>query len=84
MSRSFVRQALLHPPGSLKKELEQIYLEGGRLQSVISHAKRLMDKEDDQEEEDEGADRWDADAIGSLSVGAKISLKVSHSLFWPV
>jgi hypothetical protein len=37
-----------------------------------------MDKEDDQGEEDEGADRWDADAIGSLSIGAKISLKVNH------
>lgn len=82
LSRSFVRQALLHPPESLKSEIEQIYLKDGRLQSVISHAKRLIEKEDDQGEEDEGAARWDADAIGSLSVGAKLSLKVSRLSLW--
>lgn len=82
LSRSFVRQALLHPPASLEKELEKIYLTDGRLKSVISHARTLVDKEDDQGDEDEGADRWDADAIGSLSLGAKLSLKVRpESLF---
>lgn len=43
-----------------------------------------MDKEDDQGEEDEGADRWDADAIGSLSIGAKLSLKVCLAIICQV
>ena len=80
LSRSFVRQALLHPPGSLKDELEQMYLREGRLKAVITYARTLMDKEDDEGVEDEGVDRWDADAIGSLTVGAKITLKVSHTV----
>lgn len=40
-----------------------------------------MDKEADAEDEDgEGGDRWNADAIGSLTVGAKLSLKVHSTI----
>lgn len=36
-----------------------------------------MEKEAPRDE-DEAEERWDADVIGSLTAGAKLSLKVSH------
>lgn len=84
LSRGFVRQALLHPQESIKDELKQIYITGGRLREVIDHARTLMDKMDDQEEEEEGGESWNADAVGSLSIGAKLSLKVSSPLISPL
>lgn len=76
LSRSFVRTALEHPPTGLEKELEYLYYARGRLESVISHARRLMDKGDSNEDvDDEMAEMWNADAMGSLTMGAILTLK---------
>jgi hypothetical protein len=37
-----------------------------------------MDKEADVQNGSEGSARWDSDVIGSLTAGAKLSLKVGH------
>lgn len=88
LSRAFVRTALLRPPASFEKEIKLFYHDQGRLRTVIHHARRLMEKESPQgreaEEEEEDPNMWKADAIGSLSKGAMISLKVSrrvHHIF---
>lgn len=79
MSRSFVRTALTRPPTGLEKELKHLYFTKGRLRSVIDHARRLMDKGEagTEAEGEEMAEMWNADAMGSLTLGAIISLKVS-------
>ena len=84
LSRSFVRTALTRPPGSLEKEIKHFYLARGHLKRVILHARSLMDKTDAKvaggaadEEDEENAEMWNADAVGSLTKGAVISLKVS-------
>lgn len=79
LSRSFVRTALLRPPAGLEKELNDLYFKKGRLRAVIDHAKRLMDKGEagSEAEGEEMAEMWNADAMGSLTLGAIISLKVS-------
>lgn len=76
LSRSFVRTALEHPPTGLEREIEYFYHTRGRLASVISHARRLMDKGDSNEDvDDEMAEMWNADAMGSLTMGAILTLK---------
>ncbi|GFZ47242.1 hypothetical protein JCM24511_04985 [Saitozyma sp. JCM 24511] len=84
LSRSFVRTALDRPPTGLEKEIKHFYLQRGRLQSVIDHARRLMDKgEADAADlsvggdkiEEENAEMWNADAMGSLTMGAILTLK---------
>lgn len=76
LSRSFVRTALDNPPTGLEKEIKYLYYDRGRLASVISHARRLMDKGDSGEDvDDEMAEMWNADAMGSLTMGAILTLK---------
>nr|XP_031861429.1 uncharacterized protein CI109_003033 [Kwoniella shandongensis]KAA5528501.1 hypothetical protein CI109_003033 [Kwoniella shandongensis] len=82
LSRSFVRTALERPPIGLEAELRHFYLTKGRLQSVIDHARRLIDKGEavsngagEDTIEEENAEMWNADAMGSLTMGAIISLK---------
>jgi hypothetical protein len=87
MSRSFVRTALERPPTGFEEEIRYLYIERGRLQSVVAHAKRLISEgelasqsshgQPNIEEEEESADMWNADAIGSLTIGAILTLKVS-------
>ena len=77
LSRSFVRAALERPPAGLADEIRYLYFHKGRLRTVIDHAKRLMDKgESDAAGAEEEEERWDADAMGSLTMGAILSLKV--------
>lgn len=83
LSRTFVRTALTRPPASLDKEIRHFYLARGHLRRVILHAKSLMDKTDaksagnvEEEGDEENAEMWNADAVGSLTKGAVISLKV--------
>ena len=87
LSRSFVRTALLRPPATLEAEIKHFYFARGHLQRVIQHARSLMDKTEakaaggvEEEEDEENADMWNADAVGSLTKGAVISLKVSLSI----
>ncbi|ORX39251.1 hypothetical protein BD324DRAFT_619003 [Kockovaella imperatae] len=82
LSRSFVRTALQRPPTGFEDALRTFYYDKGRLKDVIDHAKRLIDKTEASaakgasvEEEDENAEMWNADAIGSLTVGASLTLK---------
>ncbi len=78
LSRSFVRTALEHPPIGLEKEINHLYFQKGRLKAVIDHAKRLIDKgEAGGGVEDENDEMWNADAMGSLTMGAILTLKVS-------
>ena len=82
LSRSFVRTALTRPPASFEAEMKHFYFTRGHLRRVISHAKSLMDKTEanadgSAEEDEENAEMWNADAVGSLTKGAVISLKVS-------
>ncbi|KAK8844131.1 hypothetical protein IAR55_006925 [Kwoniella newhampshirensis] len=81
LSRSFVRTALERPPLGLEAELRYFYLTQGRLQVVIEHAKRLIEKGEGTVPEtlvEENAEMWNADAVGSLTTGAIITLKVSE------
>lgn len=83
LSRSFVKQALDHPPSSFEAEIQYYYLTRGKLREVISHARALMDKAQDRgkdgEEVEENEEMWNADAVGSLTVGAILSLKVGSA-----
>lgn len=83
LSRSFVRTALDRPPAGLEAEVRHLYLDKGRLGSVIAHARRLITKGEEaaneaELEDDENADMWNADAMGSLTMGAILTLKVSQ------
>jgi hypothetical protein len=79
LSRGFVKQALAFPPVGLLDEIRHYYYTTGHLKQVVDHAKALMEKETDMQNGDEGGSRWDADVIGSLTAGAKLSLKVCSS-----
>jgi ubiquitin-conjugating enzyme E2 O len=76
LSRGFVKQALTSPPEGLQDELRHYYYTTGHLKDVVDHAKALMEKEADVQNGSEGSARWDSDVIGSLTAGAKLSLKV--------
>jgi len=78
LSRGFVKQALASPPEGLQDEIRRYYYTTGHLKDVVDHAKALMEKEADMQNGSEGSARWDSDVIGSLTAGAKLSLKVSH------
>ena len=89
LSRSFVRTALDRPPVGLEKEIKYLYFDRGRLASVIAHARRLIEKGEaaaaegkDELEDDENEEMWNADAMGSLTMGAIITLKVGDILDW--
>jgi hypothetical protein len=75
-----VRQALASPPEGLQDEIRHYYYTTGHLKDVVDHAKALMEKEADVQNGSEGSARWDSDVIGSLTAGAKLSLKVCHTL----
>ncbi|KAK4689375.1 ubiquitin-conjugating enzyme E2 O, partial [Tremellales sp. Uapishka_1] len=75
LSRSFVRTALERPPTGLSNEIKTFYLKKGRLQAVISHAKRLIEKSEVVRKDEE--ESWNADAMGSLTLGASLTLKKS-------
>jgi len=77
LSRGFIKQALAWPQAGLENEIRHYYLTKGHLKEVIDHARVLMEKEAPRDE-DEAEERWDADVIGSLTAGAKLSLKVNH------
>lgn len=79
LSRSFVRQALLSPPTGFSNEITWYYLVDDKVQDVIVHARRLMDKTAGLDKEERSGASWDADAIGSLTAGAKLSLQVSRT-----
>lgn len=73
-------------------EIKYLYLTRGKLRQVISHAKALMDGKGkgtdatmgnpgaDGEVVEENPEMWNADAIGSLTVGAILSLRVSRHI----
>lgn len=78
LSRSFVRTALERPPAGFEDQIRHVYYSRGRLASVIAHAKRLIAKgevEADFEKDDEDEQMWNADAMGSLTMGAILTLK---------
>lgn len=85
LSRSFVRTALERPPQGLDEEIRHLYLRAGRLKVVIDHARTLMAKGEAAAGssngqrgtaiEDEGEEMWNADAVGSLSMGAILTLR---------
>lgn len=84
LTRSFVRTALQNPPSGLADELRHFYLTRGRLKAVIDHAQRLMEKGEatasgsggaGEHGDEENAEMWNADAMGSLTKGAIISLR---------
>ena len=79
LSRGFVKQALAFPPAGLQDEIRHYYYTTGHLREVVDHARALMDQEADVQSRDEGDSRWNADVIGSLTAGAKLSLKVTFS-----
>jgi len=84
LSRSFVRTVLEHPPTGLAEELRYLYFRKGRLNAVIDHAERLMEKGEvggsgSGGVEEENAEMWNADAMGSLTMGAIIMLKVGFA-----
>ena len=84
MSRTFIRTALERPPIGLADEIRHLYFQKGRLKTVIEHATRLMEMGeagDDGREwvEEENEQMWNADAMGSLTKGAIITLKVSRT-----
>jgi len=72
----------------LEEEIRYLYLKKGRLQSVIDHARRLMSEgelaaqansgQNRVEEEGENERMWNADAMGSLTMGAILTLTVSQ------
>lgn len=82
LSRSFVRTALEKPPAGLESEIKWLYLTRGRLDRVIAHATALIEKAEATakmgaaEESEEAA--WNADAVGSLTTGAALTIKVSE------
>jgi hypothetical protein len=82
LSRSFVRTALERPPTGLEDELRYFYLTKGRLGAVIEHARRLIQKGEEEggkmDSEEENEEMWDGDAMGSLTMGAILTLKVSY------
>ncbi|KIR35252.1 ubiquitin-conjugating enzyme E2 O [Cryptococcus deuterogattii MMRL2647] len=80
LSRTFVRTALERPITGLESEIRYFYLTKGRLRSVIDHAQRLIEKGEvgqNIEQEEENAEMWNADAMGRLTMGAIITLKLS-------
>ena len=82
LSRSFVRTAIERPPAGLEKEIRHLYFQKGRLASVVEHSQRLIRKGEEQasrainEVEEEDEQMWNADAVGSLTMGAILTLKV--------
>ncbi|KIR72050.1 ubiquitin-conjugating enzyme E2 O [Cryptococcus deuterogattii CA1014] len=80
LSRTFVRTALERPITGLESEIRYFYLTKGRLRFVIDHAQRLIEKGEvgqNIEQEEENAEMWNADAMGRLTMGAIITLKLS-------
>lgn len=77
LSRAFVYRAVSSPPSGFKTEINSYYLMADNIQNVILHARRLMDKTAALDKGQQGGASWDADAIGSLTAGAKLSLEVS-------
>ncbi|OCF32415.1 hypothetical protein I316_05840 [Kwoniella heveanensis BCC8398] len=77
LSRSFVRTSLDRPPTGLATEIRHYYITRGKLRSVISHASELIEKGQSDVESltKEGEEMWNADAVGSLTMGAIITLK---------
>lgn len=76
LSRSFVRTALDRPPAGFEEEIAHAYFVKGRLASVIDHAQRLIAQgEVDEDNGEENEAMWNADAMGSLSMGAILTLK---------
>ena len=72
------------PPTGLEEEIRYFYHSKGRLRSVIEHARRLMSEgkvaaasQSRVEEEGENEEMWNADAMGSLTMGAILTLEVS-------
>ena len=83
LSRSFVRTALQHPPSGFEKKFTQLYYGRGRLKAVIEHAQRLIEKGDvevggsgAEAVVEENEEMWNADAMGSLTKGAILTLRV--------
>lgn len=80
LSRSFVRTALERPPTGLETELRHFYFTKRRLAAVIEHATRLIQKGEEEggggDAQEENEEMWDADAMGSLTMGAILTLKV--------
>jgi ubiquitin-conjugating enzyme E2 O len=86
-----VRQALEYPLSPFNNAIRHYYISRGKLQEVVDHARALMDKKGEagtsasasatvavgSEAEEENAEMWNADAVGSLTTGAILSLKVS-------
>ena len=81
-----MRTALERPPTGLENEIRHFYLEKGRLRTVLDHAQRLIEKGEAAASssngengagamEEENAEMWNADAMGSLTMGAILSLK---------
>ncbi|KIR99879.1 ubiquitin-conjugating enzyme E2 O [Cryptococcus deuterogattii 2001/935-1] len=80
LSRTYVRTALERPITGLESEIRYFYLTKGRLRFVIDHAQRLIEKGEvgqNIEQEEENAEMWNADAMGRLTMGAIITLKLS-------
>lgn len=75
LSRSFVRTALDRPPAGFEAELNYVYFTKGRLAGVIDHAQRLIAQGEVDDVAEENEDMWNADAMGSLSMGAILTLK---------
>jgi hypothetical protein len=73
-----VKQALAWPQAGLENEVRHYYLTQGHSKEVVDHARTLMEKPAPVNE-DEAEERCDADVIGSLTAGAKLSLKVHYS-----
>lgn len=76
LSRGFVKQALANPPEGLRDEIHHFYFTTGHLKEVVDHARALMEREANMDNGEEGGATWNADVIGSLTAGAKLSLKV--------
>lgn len=78
LSRSFIRTALERPPACFEDQIRHVYYSRDRLSSVIAHAQRLIAKgevEADVEKDQEDEQMWNADAMGSLTIGAILTLK---------
>ena len=80
LSRSFVRTAIQRPPSGFADAIRYFYYTKGRLRNVVDHAKSLIEKSEEHggAEDEDVAELWNADAIGSLTLGASLSLKVSR------
>jgi ubiquitin-conjugating enzyme E2 O len=59
-----------------EKELRWFYFDKENLKGVMEHTRALIDKGQVNEKEDPGEEEWNDDSIGSLTMGAIITLKV--------